>query len=77
MKKFCKIFGVSTTVLTVLLLLPAILLCAGIAIIIVGTIGINVGAVLAVLVILFALPLLLVRNCQYKSLKKKLRKLSK
>jgi len=77
MKKFCKIFGVSTTVLTVLLLLPAILLCLGIAIIIVGTIGVNVGAILAVIVIIFALPLLFVRNCQYKSLKKKLKKLSK
>lgn len=77
MKKMAKIFGVSTTVLTVILLLPAILLCGGLAILIVGTIGINIGAILAVLVIIFAVPLFLIKSSQVKHLKKKIKKLSK
>lgn len=77
MKKGFKIMGWSVSIMTIILLLPAILITIGIAIIVVGTLGINIGAVLALLVVVFAVPLYLIRNFQYKKLKRKLKKLSK
>lgn len=77
MKKGFKIMGWSVSIMTIILLLPAILITIGIAIIVVGTLGINIGAVLALLVVIFAVPLYIIRNFQYKKLKKKLKKLSK
>lgn len=77
MKKGFKIMGWSVSIMTIILLLPAILITIGIAIIVVGTLGINIGAVLALLVVIFAVPLYLIRNFQYKKLKRKLKKLSK
>lgn len=77
MKRTFKIMGWSVSIMTIILLLPAILITIGIAIIVVGTLGINIGAVLALLVVIFAVPLYLVRNFQYKKLKRKLKKLSK
>lgn len=77
MKKGFKIMGWSVSIMTIILLLPAILITIGIAIIVVGTLGINIGAVLALLVVIFAVPLYIIRNFQYKKLKRKLKKLSK
>ena len=75
MKKGFKIMGWSVSIMTIILLLPAILITIGIAIIVVGTLGINIGAVLALLVVIFAVPLYIIRNFQYKKLKRKLKKL--
>lgn len=77
MKRTFKIFGWSVSIMTIILLLPAILLCLGGAIIFIGTLGINIGAILAILIVVFAVPLYLIRNFQYKKLKRKLKKLSK
>lgn len=77
MKKSFKIMGWSISIMTIILLLPAILITIGIAIVVVGTLGINIGAVLALLVVIFAVPLYIIRNFQYKKLKRKLKKLSK
>lgn len=77
MKRTFKIFGWSVSIMTIILLLPAILLCLGGAIIFIGTLGINIGAILAILIVVFAVPLYLIRNFQYKRLKRKLKKLSK
>lgn len=77
MKRTFKIFGWSVSIMTIILLLPAILLCLGGAIIFIGTLGINIGAILAILIVVFAVPLYLIRNFQYKRLKRKLKKLVK
>ena len=77
MKRTFKIFGWSVSIMTIILLLPAILLCLGGAIIFIGTLGINIGAILAILIVVFAVPLYLIKNFQYKRLKRKLKKLSK
>ena len=77
MKRTFKIFGWSVSIMTIILLLPAILLCLGGAIIFIGTLGINIGAILAILIVVFAVPLYLIRNFQYKRLKKKIKKLVK